>query len=269
LVKFFYWLEKNIEKKITEFGASNKLYEYRRQNKDFFSESFPTISAAGPNGSIIHYKPEVKSSTLKKDQLYLCDSGGQYYGGTTDITRTIHIGNNKPAKNYKKLYTKVLMGHIDISMLKFPSGTTGSQIDTIARTNLWSDGLDYNHGTGHGVGSFLGVHEGPQSISKNLNNVILKPGMILSNEPGYYESGKFGIRIENLVIVKKSVHKNFLEFETLSLFPYETKLVDFSLLSLSQKSWIQKYHSLIYKRLSPRLDRKYKTWLKNKISFKI
>ena len=161
------------------------------------------------------------------------------------------------------------MGHIDISMLKFPLGTTGSQIDTIARANLWSDGLDYNHGTGHGVGSFLGVHEGPQSISKNLNNVILKPGMILSNEPGYYENGKFGIRIENLVIVKKSVHKNFLEFETLSLFPYETKLVDFSLLSLSQKSWIQKYHSLIYKKLSPRLDRKYKNWLKNKISFKI
>ncbi|MFL2679011.1 MAG: M24 family metallopeptidase [Alphaproteobacteria bacterium] len=181
LVKFFYWLEKNIDKKVTEFSASKKLYEYRRQNKDFFSESFPTISATGPNGSIIHYKPKVKSSTLEKDQLYLCDSGGQYFGGTTDITRTIHIGKKKPAKNYKKLYTKVLMGHIDISILKFPLGTTGSQIDTIARANLWSDGLDYNHGTGHGVGSFLGVHEGPQSISKKLNNVILKPGMILSN----------------------------------------------------------------------------------------
>ena len=150
-------------------------------------------------------------------------------------------------------------------MLKFPAGTRGYQLDSIARFNLWNDGLDYNHGTGHGVGSFLGVHEGPQSISKNPNNVSLKPGMIISNEPGFYKNKSFGIRIENLVLVKKSLVNNFFEFETLSLFPYELKLISFNLLNKTQKNWICEYHNKVYSKVSNFLDKKHREWLKKKI----
>ena len=233
----------------------------------FFSLSFPTISATGANASIIHYKPNRKSSVLKKGDLYLCDSGGQYYGGTTDITRTIYLGD-EPPEALKLIYTKVLLGHLNISMLKFPAGTRGYQLDSIARFNLWNDGLDYNHGTGHGVGSFLGVHEGPQSISKNATNVSLKPGMIISNEPGFYKNKSFGIRIENLVLVKKSSFNNYFEFETLSLFPYELKLISFNLLNSSQKDWIQQYHNQVYAKVSNLLDKKHSEWLKKKIEIK-
>ncbi len=265
LVKFYCWLEENYKKnKITEFEASEKLEEFRKENTDFFSSSFPTISATGPNGSIIHYKPNRKSSVLKKGQLYLCDSGGQYYGGTTDITRTIYLGD-KPPESLKLIYTKVLLGHLNISMLKFPVGTRGYQLDSIARFNLWNDGLDYNHGTGHGVGSFLGVHEGPQSISKNPNNVSLKPGMIISNEPGFYKNKSFGIRIENLVLVKNSLFNNYFEFETLSLFPYELKLISLNLLNSAQKDWIRQYHNQVYSKVSNFLDKKHSKWLKKKI----
>ncbi len=265
LVKFYYWLEQNYRKnKITEFGAAEKLEKYRQENTDYFCPSFPTISATGENGSIIHYKPNRVSSVLKKDELFLCDSGGQYYGGTTDITRTIYLGD-KPPETLKLIYTKVLLGHLNISMLKFPAGTRGYQLDSIARYNLWNDGLDYNHGTGHGVGSFLGVHEGPQSISKNPNNVSLKPGMIISNEPGFYKNKSFGIRIENLVLVKKSPFNNFFEFETLSLFPYELKLISFNLLNQTQKDWIHQYHKKVYSKLSNLLDKKHSEWLKKKI----
>ena len=265
LVKFYYWLEENYKKnKITEFEASEKLEKFRKENTNFFSSSFPTISATGANGSIIHYKPNRKSSVLKQGELYLCDSGGQYYGGTTDITRTIYLGD-KPPETLKLIYTKVLLGHLNISMLKFPAGTRGYQLDSIARFNLWNDGLDYNHGTGHGVGSFLGVHEGPQSISKNTNNVSLKPGMIISNEPGFYKNKSFGIRIENLVLVKKSLFNNYFEFETLSLFPYELKLISFNLLNSAQKDWIHQYHNQVYTKVSNLLDKKHSEWLKKKI----
>ena len=165
----------------------------------------------------------------------------------------------------KVIYTKVLLGHLNISMLKFPIGTRGYQLDSIARYNLWNDGLDYNHGTGHGVGSFLGVHEGPQSISKNPNNVSLKAGMIISNEPGFYKNKSFGIRIENLVLVKESLFKNYLEFETLSMFPYELKLINANLLNSCQKDWVSNYHNQIYSRLSNSLDKKHRDWLKKKI----
>ena len=265
LVKFYYWLEENYKKnKITEFEASEKLEKFRRENTNFFSSSFPTISATGANGSIIHYKPNKNSSVLKQGELYLCDSGGQYYGGTTDITRTIYLGD-KPPETLKLIYTKVLLGHLNISMLKFPAGTKGYQLDSIARFNLWNDGLDYNHGTGHGVGSFLGVHEGPQSISKNTNNVSLKPGMIISNEPGFYKNKSFGIRIENLVLVKKSLFNNYFEFETLSLFPYELKLISFNLLNSAQKDWLRQYHNKVYTKVSNLLDKKHSEWLKKKI----
>ncbi len=265
LVKFYCWLEENYKKKkLTEFLAAEKLEEFRKENTNYFSLSFPTISATGANGSIIHYKPNRKSSVLKNGELYLCDSGGQYYGGTTDITRTIFLGE-KPPEKLKLIYTKVLLGHLNISMLKFPAGTKGFQLDSIARYNLWNDGHDYNHGTGHGVGSFLGVHEGPQSISKNPSNVSLKPGMIISNEPGFYKNNSFGIRIENLVLVKKSLFKNFFEFETLSLFPYELKLINFNLLNNIQKDWIRDYHNQIYSKVSNFLNKKHSNWLKKKI----
>ena len=265
LVKFYFWLEENFKKNnITEFEAAKKLEVFRKEGTNYFSSSFPTISATGANGSIVHYKPNKKSSVLKKGELYLCDSGGQYYGATTDITRTIYLGD-KPSETIKSIYTKVLLGHLNISMLKFPVGTRGYQLDSIARYNLWNHGLDYNHGTGHGVGSFLGVHEGPQSISKNPNDVSLKPGMIISNEPGFYKNKSFGIRIENLVLVKKSLFKNFFEFETLSLFPYELKLISFNLLNNTQKDWIRKYHNHVYSKVSNLLDKKHCEWLKRKI----
>jgi len=237
---------------------------YSHGNKNFFSLSFPTISASGANGSIIHYNPQSKSSILKKSQLYLCDSGAQYIGGTTDITRTVYLGKKPASQKIKDIYTLVLLGHLNISILKFPKGTKGYQIDSIARFELWKKGFDYNHGTGHGVGSFLGVHEGPQSISKSPVNVSLKPGMIISNEPGYYKDKSFGIRIENLVLVKQSSLKNFYDFETLSLFPYEQNLINKSLLSLNQINWINNYHQSVYKKLSPLLENNHKTWLLKK-----
>ena len=264
LVKFFYWLEKNLDKNISEFEASKKLELFRRENKGFFSLSFPTISATGANGSIIHYNPKSKSKILKKSQLYLCDSGAQYMGATTDITRTIYLGDAQAPQKIKDIYTLVLLGHLNLSILKFPKGTKGFQIDSIARFELWKRGFDYNHGTGHGVGSFLGVHEGPQSISKSPINVALKPGMIISNEPGFYENKKYGIRIENLVLVKKSSLKNFYDFETLSLFPYEKDLINKNLLNVDQLNWINNYHQLVFKKLSPYLENEHKTWLLSK-----
>ncbi|MAZ07698.1 MAG: Xaa-Pro aminopeptidase [Rickettsiales bacterium] len=264
LINFFYWIDNlDFKKKITEYEASKKLEYFRKQNNNFFSPSFPTISAVGSNGSIIHYEPRKKSKVMTLGNLYLCDSGGQYYGATTDVTRTVFLGKN-PNKIIKSLYTLVLIGHLNISMLKFPIGTRGHQIDSIARYPLWMKGLDYNHGTGHGVGSFLGVHEGPYNISKKFNKFPLKPGMIFSNEPGYYKNGKYGIRIENLILVVKSKVSGFLEFDTLTLYPYEIDLIDKSMLTKLQIKWINDYHAKIFKNLSPKIDKKTKFWLKLK-----
>ncbi|MEE2695180.1 MAG: aminopeptidase family protein P, partial [Pseudomonadota bacterium] len=265
LVKFFCWLENlDYNQKITELDASKKLENYKNEVKSFFSLSFPTISAVGPSGAIIHYNPKIKSRKLEKNKMYLCDSGSQYYGGTTDITRTIFLGKSKPKKEFISNYTKILLGHIDISMMKFPEGTKGYQIDSIARYYLWQDGMDYNHGTGHGVGSFLGVHEGPQSVSKKFNNFNLKEGMIISNEPGFYKKKEYGIRIENLVLVRSSKKKGFLEFETLTLFPYERSLIDKDLLSKNQKDWINSYHERVSASLSDYLSKDLRNWLKKK-----
>ena len=268
LTKYFCWLERQeYNNKLNEFLVAKKLEDFRKENNDFFSLSFPTISAVGGNGSIIHYKPNEKDCyRLKRGQLYLCDSGGQYYGGTTDVTRTICLGI-KPKKEFIKMYTRVLIGHLNISMIKFPIGTKGFQIDSLARCSLWENGIDFNHGTGHGVGSFLNVHEGPQSISKTYNNVELQEGMIVSNEPGFYKNGEYGIRIENLVLVKKSRTKNFLEFETLTMFPYEKNLIDNEMLNTKQKQWINNYHEAIYKNIYPHLKNEERVWLRKK-SFK-
>ena len=267
LVKFFSWLEDNcVKNKITEYQASEKLDYLRSRNKNFVSKSFPTIAASDENGAIIHYSPKKKSKILRNGSIFLCDSGAQYYGSTTDVTRTILVGDAKPSDTLKLIYTEVLMGHIDISKLKFPKGTKGSQIDILGRYYLWKRGLDYNHGTGHGVGSFLSVHESPPNISKNSNNFELKPGMILSNEPGCYLKNKFGVRIENLLLVKEEKNSSFLEFETLTHCPYQKNLIDEKKLNNDQISWINKYHKKIWETLKDHLNRSEAEWLKKNVS---
>ena len=206
LTKYLFWVKKNFyKKKITEISASKKLYNFRKKNKKFKFSSFPTISGCGPNGAIIHYQATKKTNrTLRSGDIYLVDSGGQYEFGTTDVTRTISLKNND--KRIKKIFTRVLKGHIAVANYKLKKNSSGSIIDSKARKFLKQIGLDYSHGTGHGVGYFLNVHEGPHAISKN-NYVKFQKGMILSNEPGYYEKNKFGIRIENLIFVKKGKGK--------------------------------------------------------------
>ena len=266
IINFMFWLEnQTISHKLTEFNVSKKIEFFRAKNAEFFSPSFTTISASGENAAIIHYSPTAKiSKKLNNGELYLFDSGGQYPGGTTDVTRTIIVGKKIAKKSYIDAYTRVLKGHLNLAMTIFPKNTRGIQLDAIARYNLWNNGMDYNHGTGHGVGSFLGVHEGPQSISKSLLNQSLKKGMIISNEPGYYEENKFGIRIESLVFVKDSKFKNFFEFETLTMVPFERELIDREQLDLKQIKWINNYHNNVFKKLADNLDVKTKKWLSDK-----
>ena len=242
LTKFLFWLKKNFRrKKITEISAQNKLEDFRKKNKRYRFPSFSTISGTGPNSAIIHYKASVKSNrALKKGDLYLVDSGGQYSFGTTDVTRTISLDNN--SKFIKDIYTRVLKGHIAVSSYKINKKSKGSDIDRNARKALKKIGLDYPHGTGHGVGYFLNVHEGPQSLSKK-NNVNLKSGMIISNEPGYYKEGYFGIRIENLIFVRKN------KFEELTMAPIEKNLIKKKMLNKKEVAWLNKYHAKVKKNL--------------------
>lgn len=243
VTKFLYWIEKN-QGKIDELQAERKLLELRQQNKDFFYPSFRSISSFASNGAVIHYHSSPKTNKkITGNSLYLIDSGGQYPQGTTDITRTIAIG--KPNKEMIEDFTLVLKGHIALAMAKFPQGTTGLQLDVLARAALWSVGKDYDHGTGHGVGSFLSVHEGPCSISKRGNSELMA-GMILSNEPGYYKESFYGIRIENLMLVEKSTDKGFLSFQTLTLAPFDHNLINFNILSKSEKIWLKNYHQKIF-----------------------
>lgn len=238
--KFLKWLKCNIGK-VDEIKAAEKLLEFRRASKNFVSNSFETISAYGSNGAIIHYKPTKKTSKLiNKDSLYLLDCGAQYQFGTTDITRTMCFG--KPTKEQKRNYTLVLKGHIALALAEFPEGTSGGQLDILARQFLWNYGLDYGHGTGHGVGHFLSVHEGPQRIGKLGSNQPLLEGMILSNEPGFYKVGEFGIRIENLIEVVKSSKKGFLKFNTLTQVPIDINLVDKKLLTPAESKWLTEYN---------------------------
>ncbi len=246
LTKFLFWLKKNFhKKKITEISASQKLYNFRKSNKKFKFLSFPTISGSGPNGAIIHYKPSIKTNRkLKKGDIYLVDSGGQYEFGTTDVTRTISLNNSN--KRIKDIFTRVLKGHIAVANFNLKKNTTGSEIDGKARKYLNQIGLDYPHGTGHGVGYFLNVHEGPHAISKK-NRIKFHEGMIVSNEPGYYEKNKFGIRIENLIYVKRNNKKKF--FENLTMAPIEKELIDKKLLTLNEKKWINSYHKKVYENI--------------------
>ena len=250
LTKYLFWLKKNFQKKkITEISASQKLSNFRNENKDYLYPSFPTISGSGPNGAIIHYKASKKTNRqLKKGDIYLVDSGGQYKFGTTDVTRTISLENSD--NRIKNIFTRVLKGHIAVANFNLKKNTTGSQIDKEARKFLKKIDLDYAHGTGHGVGYFLNVHEGPQSISKN-NKTNLCEGMIISNEPGYYEKNNFGIRIENLIYIKKK--KNKKVFENLTMAPIEKELIDINLLNTKEKNWINDYHQKVFKNLNSRM----------------
>ena len=257
LTKFLHWIKIINKKKITEYEAQKKLESFRRLNKNYLFPSFYTIAGSGKNGAIVHYRATKNNSKkIDKSDIFLCDSGGQYRYGTTDVTRTICF---KKQKNYiRNIFTRVLKGHIAVANTNLIKYSNGKQIDILARKNLKKVGLDYGHGTGHGVGFFSNVHEGPQAISK-FNKIKICEGMIISNEPGFYKKGKFGIRIENLVYVKKINNK--LIFENLTLAPIEKELINFKLLNSTEKDYLFKYHLLVYEKLSNYLNKNEKKWL--------
>ena len=263
LTKFLFWLKSNFKsKKISEISAQKKLLKFRKNNKTFKSLSFPTISGSGPNGAIIHYKANEKNNRiLKKGDLYLVDSGGQYNFGTTDVTRTISLDNKET--RVKNIFTRVLKGHIAVASYKLKKNTCGSEIDEAARKPLKQINLDYAHGTGHGVGYFLNVHEGPHAISKG-NKVQFQAGMVVSNEPGYYKNGKFGIRIENLIAVKKLGKK--IKFESLTLAPIDKSLIEKKLLNRNEINWLNNYHSKVFKNLRKFMNKLELIELKNSCS---
>ncbi|MCC5996567.1 MAG: aminopeptidase P family protein [Oceanicaulis sp.] len=266
LVRFLHWLDTEAQSgHVDEIEAALKLESFRKSLPELKDLSFETISAAGPNGAFPHYRVNT-ASTLKlaTGSLYLVDSGGQYPDGTTDVTRTVPIGD--PTAEMRRHFTLVLKGHIALSVIRFPEGTTGSALDALARAPLWMAGLDYDHGTGHGVGSYLGVHEGPQRIAKAPNSVALKPGMIVSNEPGYYQTGAYGIRIENLQAVTgpapiEGGDRPMLGFETLTMAPIHRGLIDTTLLSPDEIAWLDAYHAEVRGRVLPRLDGDAAAWL--------
>ena len=257
LTKFIYWI-KNINKKIiTEIDAQNKLEKFRKLSKDYLFPSFNTIAGTGSNGAIVHYRAVTKTTKkIDEKDVFLVDSGGQYSFGTTDVTRTLCFADQEQA--IKNAYTNVLKGHIAVVLTNLNKDNTGKKIDIRARKFLKKEGLDYAHGTGHGVGFFLNVHEGPQSISK-YNNIKIEKGMILSNEPGYYKKNYYGIRVENLVYVKKL--KNKLFFENLTLAPLEKDLINYKLLNKIEKNYLFKYHLNIYSEYSTSLNKKERKWL--------
>ena len=264
--KFLAWLSTTAPKGgLTEIAASDRLENFRRDNERYRDLSFDSISGAGPNGAIVHYKATPDTDRpIRKGELYLIDSGAQYLDGTTDITRTIAIGGN-PSVEERDRFTSVLKGHIALALARFPVGTTGSQLDALARLPLWQAGLDYDHGTGHGVGSYLSVHEGPQRISKLPNTQALKPGMIVSNEPGYYKTDGYGIRVENLITVVpvevKGAERPMLGFETLTFAPIDLALVEPSLLSRVELDWLNDYHRRVREKLTPEVDSETASWL--------
>ncbi len=276
LVRFFAWLEEAAaDGSVDEISAAVKLEELRIETaaamgSELFDLSFDTISGAGPNGAIVHYRVTTASNrALRPGELYLVDSGGQYEDGTTDVTRTVFIGpaDMQPAAEQKRHFTLVLKGMMALAGARFPVGVQGRNLDVLARQFLWSAGLDYDHGTGHGVGCFLNVHEGPQSISLR-GRAALKPGMITSNEPGYYREGQYGIRIENLILCRKAeqperAEREMLSFETITLCPIERRLIDVSLLSRAERAWLDGYHAHVRQVIEPLLgdDERARVWL--------
>ncbi|TAH32611.1 MAG: aminopeptidase P family protein [Alphaproteobacteria bacterium] len=262
MAKFLHWLDGQNPAKHDEISVAEKLAQFRGADRLYRGDSFDTIAGFGKNGAIVHYRADPKTkSKLSANNILLLDSGAQYLDGTTDITRTISLG--KVTAEQRDRFTRVLRGHIALATAQFPEGTSGSQLDSLARQFLWQAGLDYDHGTGHGVGCYLCVHEGPQRISKVPNRVALRPGMVISNEPGYYKTGEYGIRIENLIMVNAAKgKKGFLEFETLTLAPIDRKLVDAKMLSSSERKWLNDYHARVYRVLHKKLDKKQAAWLK-------
>jgi Xaa-Pro aminopeptidase len=265
MVRFLHWLSIEAPRGgLTEIAAAEKLEEFRRASGALKDLSFDTISGAGPNAALPHYHATPESSRpLERNSIFLIDSGGQYQDGTTDITRTVVIG--EPTAQMKDRFTRVLKGMIAMSTIRFPKGTTGSQLDVLARTALWKAGFDYDHGTGHGVGSYLSVHEGPARLNKT-DRTPLEPGMILSNEPGYYKPGEYGIRIENLLLVQEprpieGGERPMMGFETLTLAPIDRALIDPSLLTAEERQWLDAYHARVLKEIGPLLDEADRRWL--------
>jgi Xaa-Pro aminopeptidase len=266
VTRFLAWLAAEAPKgTVDELSAADQLYAFRLRGEKIRDLSFPTISGAGPNGAIVHYRSTPATNRkLMPGELYLVDSGAQYLDGTTDITRTVAVG--EPTDEMRDRFTRVLKGHIALATTLFPVGTSGSQLDTLARHALWQAGLDYDHGTGHGVGHYLSVHEGPQRISKVPNTIALQPGMIVSNEPGYYKTGAYGIRIENLVAVREvdpppGAERKMLGFETLTRAPIDRNLVEPTLLTPGEIAWLDAYHALVRRELTPLLDEPTAKWL--------
>jgi Xaa-Pro aminopeptidase len=263
--RFLGWLARESKSgKLREIEVSDRLQAMREQTGKLRDLSFDTISGAGPNGAIVHYRAsEATERALQPGSLYLVDSGGQYRDGTTDITRTVAIGT--PSPEMRDRFTRVLKGHIALATARFPAGTTGSQLDALARFHLWQAGLDYDHGTGHGVGAYLSVHEGPHRISKMANNVALLPGMIVSNEPGYYKTDAYGIRIENLVAVREAkiegADRRYYEFETLTLAPIDLACIELELLTGPERDWLNAYHRRVREAVGPDVDEVTRAWL--------
>lgn len=270
LARFLHWLSEEAPRgEVDELTAAARLHDFRREGGDLRDLSFDTISGAGPNGAIVHYRVSAQSNRrLEMDSLYLVDSGGQYPDGTTDVTRTVAIG--RPTDQMRDRFTRVLKGHIALACALFPDGTRGSQLDSFARQYLWRAGLDYAHGTGHGVGSYLAVHEGPQRISPAGSSQAggdepLRAGMILSNEPGYYKTGAYGIRIENLVLVEprnvEGAEKKMLGFETLTFAPIDRSLIETAMLDEAERAWVDQYHADVARVVGPLLEGDAATWL--------
>ncbi|MCE5332509.1 MAG: aminopeptidase P family protein [Bacteroidales bacterium] len=267
LTRFFKWLDENVKTGLlNEVSVDEKLYEFRSQQENFVGESFSTIAGYAAHGAIVHYSATPESaSTLKSENIFLLDSGGQYLDGTTDITRTVALGT--PTVQQKIDFTLVLKGHIALATAVFPSGTRGSQLDILARKAMWDLGINYGHGTGHGVGHFLNVHEGPQNIRMDENPVVLQEGMFMSNEPGLYRTNQYGIRTENLIHVIPAVKTEFgqfLKFETVTLFPIDKELIDVELMTDAEIEWLNNYHNKVYDAISPKLEEDEREWLSRK-----
>ncbi len=264
ICRFLHWMEQAAGRQ-SEVSAAEHLLALRGEGAHFRGESFPAISGAGENGAIIHYHATAATDRpIRPDEMYLIDSGAQYQDGTTDVTRTVWTGPGMPPAEMQDSFTRVLKGHIAIATLVFPQGVAGPHLDGFARAALWRAGLDYDHGTGHGVGSYLSVHEGPAGLSRAARMVPLAPGMIISNEPGFYQPGRYGIRLENLLLVQAAPFdggKPFLRFETLTFAPFDARLIDFSLLTRDECAWLDAYHAQVLARAAPALDAAARAWL--------